>query len=64
MTNPIDLANAGVIVKLNIRQWSGRKGDKQAGRKTAERKGAEAHMVRVSKSLIPLDALEPIRRLS
>lgn len=64
MTQSIDLATAGVIVKLNIRQWSGRKGDKQAGRETAARNHADASMVRVSKTLIPVEALEPIKQLS
>lgn len=60
----IDLASAGVICKLNIRQWSGRRGDKQAGRETAARNSADENMVRVSKTLIPVEALEPIKRLT
>jgi hypothetical protein len=64
MTTTIDLAQAGVISKLSIRQWSGRRGDKQAGRETAARNHADEKMVRVSKCLIPSDALEPIKRLT
>lgn len=64
MTSSIDLASAGVIAKLSIRQWSGRKGDKQAGRETAARHRADHLLVRVSKTLIPVGALEPIKRLS
>lgn len=63
MPTTIDLANAGVISKLTIRQWSGRKGDKQAGRETAARNRADEKMVRVSKTLIPVEALEPIKQL-
>jgi hypothetical protein len=64
MTSSKDLAAAGVISKLSIRQWSGRKGDKQASRETAARNLADETMVRVSKSLIPKDALEPIKQLA
>ena len=63
MPTTIDLANAGVISKLTIRQWSGRKSDKQAGRETAARNRADEKMVRVSKTLIPVEALEPIKQL-
>ncbi len=64
MTSTHDLALAGVISKLSIRQWSGRIGDKQASRETAARNNASEAMVRVSKSLIPKEALEPIRKLT
>jgi hypothetical protein len=64
MSNSIDLASAGVISKLSIRQWSGRRGDKQAGRETAARNRADEKMVRVSKSLIPAESLEPIKKLA
>jgi hypothetical protein len=64
MTSSQDLATAGVISKLSIRQWSGRKGDKQASRETAARNQADEGMVRVSKSLIPKEALEPIKQLA
>ena len=64
MTSSKDLAAAGVISKLSIRQWSGRKGDKQASRETAARNQADEAMVRVSKSLIPKEALEPIKQLA
>jgi hypothetical protein len=64
MTSSKDLAAAGVISKLSIRQWSGRKGDKQASRETAARNQADETMVRVSKSLIPKEALEPIKQLA
>ena len=64
MTSTQNLASAGVISKLSIRQWSGRIGDKQAGRETAARNNASETMVRVSKSLIPKEALEPIKKLS
>jgi hypothetical protein len=62
--NSKDLATAGVISKLCIRQWSGRKGDRQASRETAARNQADETMVRVSKSLIPKEALEPIKQLA
>jgi hypothetical protein len=64
MTSSKDLAAAGVISKLSIRQWSGRKGDKQASRETAARNQADETMVRVTKSLIPKEALEPIKKLA
>lgn len=64
MSTSIDLASAGVICKLSIRQWSGRRSDKQAGRETATRNSANVNMVRVSKTLIPEKALEPIRKLA
>ncbi|HEX4960394.1 MAG TPA: hypothetical protein VF173_06120 [Thermoanaerobaculia bacterium] len=63
MSSP-NLALAGVISKLSIRQWSGRKSDKSASRDTAARHQAAESMVRVSKDLVPKDALEPIRRFA
>jgi hypothetical protein len=64
MRNSSNLASAGVISRLCIRQWSGRAGDKQAGRETAARNSADEKMVRVSKTLVPKESLEPIRKLS
>ncbi|MBW8878819.1 MAG: hypothetical protein JF614_28005 [Acidobacteria bacterium] len=64
MSSSKDLATAGVISKLSIRQWSGRKGDKHASRETAARNQADEAMVRVSKTLVPKAALEPIRQLA
>jgi hypothetical protein len=64
MTNSSDLSLAGVISKLTIRLWSGRKGDRQAGRDTAARHNATDGMVRVSKTLVPKTALEPLQKLA
>jgi hypothetical protein len=64
MNHSSDLALAGVIAKLQIRLWSGRKGDRQASRDTAERHNAAEGMVRVSKTLVPKAALEPLQKLA
>jgi hypothetical protein len=58
------LAAAGVISKLSIRQWTGRASDKPAGRETAKRNRAQETMVRVHKTLVPQEALEPIQHLA
>jgi hypothetical protein len=64
MSIHFDFARAGVISTLSIRQWSGRRGDRQAGVDTANRHSAQEGMIRVSKSLVPKEALEPIRKLA
>lgn len=61
--SPVELAHSGVICRLEIRQWSGRRGDKQAAEETASRNQANRSMIKVSKTLIPEKALEEVRRI-
>jgi hypothetical protein len=64
MTDTVNLAKAGVIAKLRIRQWSGRRSDRQAARDTASRNRADKAMIRVSKDLIPRHALDAVRKIA
>jgi Protein of unknown function (DUF3150) len=59
-----DIARAGVLCRLRISQWTGRKADTKAGEETAERHSAEKQMVSVQKTLIDPKALDPIKKVA
>ncbi len=58
------LAAKAMLVSLNIRQWTGRKGDKQATDKLTTEAGATATAARVTKNLVAKAALAEIATIA
>ena len=54
------ITDKAMLVRLNIRQWTGRKLDRSASRELADVKGAQADVARVNKDLVDRDAVKRV----
>ena len=57
---PNFLENNAILISLEIGKWSGRRSDDQVAQEVAQNKNATPAAIRVSKRMLPRQALEPV----